>query len=954
MKNTKLFRVFVLMLALAACVCMLFAGCTETDEPDNSDTSSSQDGSTDTSVPDSGTGDSTDPGTGDSTIPSTGDSTIPSTGDSTGSGEKPDVPCSHMGGTATCTAQAVCENCGQAYGELAEHTMVAEETVAPTCETAGYTVYGCENCDATEERDQVEALGGECDWYFVGYSEEDRPMCGVKGGTELYVCGNCEATKEVAQEAMHDFSCKMNVVEGKEPTCTEAGYAWYECMSCSEGVERKIPAEHTYDSPTDVTNATCTTDGSLTWICTVCEDVYVETVPANGHNQKWEYDETTATCTEAGVEKYGCWNCDEIIEVEVEAYGHEWSVDESTLDLEMHAITRTCGICDATEQVSSYGMEADPIPMTVPGTFTVSATGEWTYYSFKQTAEGYLTFTFDTGDVNVNVKDANYAYDSQFFWGGETTFVAEIFADGTYVVAISTNSGDAIDISVTTEYEEADVPVAGEVADKAIVIEWMDTAYTVNGKLWYKFDTPISGTLTVEMLEGEATSIKYGVSADELAEYKDGFDVEENVTYYFLIESDADATFVINVEAEKGSMDNPYELVVGENTVEANVWYFLTVNAAGTYTFTVDPATATFAYGEHPYMVSMYGGESTYTVDANPMMMYYGGYFFQFNETLTITVSFKGASAEPDEPNDEIGELVDSLTVITTDTYTYDIDNYTFLATESGTYTFFVPAGLGLWSDSAIQNNPYGTPEVDYYGNATGAYVTVELGVDEEYKFWFAATTKDTWTIDVYFAAPAEDEIEYIDEFNGLFVDDNSNPSLGFAFADGILVVEDVTGFFNISGEYTYGYNAELGEFLLSTDAFTLNVSSGTLFLNGRVPLVEYVEPTFTEAVVGENSVNLVCENYRYNEVRFVFEATEAGTYVFDAAEGEENFVLIVEGEYGAEMVDVPFEVTLDAGEVYYFIVSTGANVMTTTEDTVEFVITFKSVVDDSQTNIIG
>ena len=106
----------------------------------------------------------------------------------------------------------------------------------------------------------------EHDYYFTGYSQEDRPACGVKGGTEIYTCILCGETKEEYQESPHDLSCPMYIIEGKEPTCTEAGYKWYECMSCSEGVERKVAPEHQYES-TAYTPATCTEDGSQTWTC---------------------------------------------------------------------------------------------------------------------------------------------------------------------------------------------------------------------------------------------------------------------------------------------------------------------------------------------------------------------------------------------------------------------------------------------------------------------------------------------------------------------------------------------------------------------------------------------------------------------------------------------------------------------------------------------------------------
>ena len=48
----------------------------------------------------------------------------------------------HSGGTATCTEQAICEICHEAYGALADHAygdLVAR--VAPTCEEDGHEAY---------------------------------------------------------------------------------------------------------------------------------------------------------------------------------------------------------------------------------------------------------------------------------------------------------------------------------------------------------------------------------------------------------------------------------------------------------------------------------------------------------------------------------------------------------------------------------------------------------------------------------------------------------------------------------------------------------------------------------------------------------------------------------------------------------------------------------------------
>lgn len=53
----------------------------------------------------------------------------------------------HTGGTATCTAKAVCETCDQPYGELGAHKLTKTEAKAATCTEAGYNEYWtCKTC----------------------------------------------------------------------------------------------------------------------------------------------------------------------------------------------------------------------------------------------------------------------------------------------------------------------------------------------------------------------------------------------------------------------------------------------------------------------------------------------------------------------------------------------------------------------------------------------------------------------------------------------------------------------------------------------------------------------------------------------------------------------------------------------------------------------------------------
>ncbi len=104
-----------------------------------------------------------------------------------------------------------------------------------------------------------------------------------------------------------------------------------------------------------------------------------------------------------------------------------------------------------------------------------------------------------------------------------------------------------------------------------------------------------------------------------------------------------------------------------------------------------------------------------------------------------LSLSWEGAAAdEPDEPT------ANEFTVTTTDTYGY-FDAYTFTADAAGTYTFTLPAGLGLITEDAYNN--WGTPVIDFYENAEGYTFSVALAAGEEYKYLVGALTKDDWTI---------------------------------------------------------------------------------------------------------------------------------------------------------------------------------------------------------------
>lgn len=133
-----------------------------------------------------------------------------------------------FGGTATCTAKAVCEACGGEYGEKDpnNHDLVQHAAKAPTCTEIGWDTYDrCIRCGYTT-RKELPAL-------------------------------NHDLVRHVAQA----------------PTCTEKGWAYETCSRCDHTTYTELPAlNHDYQAVTVA--PTCETDGYTIFTCSRCKDSY--------------------------------------------------------------------------------------------------------------------------------------------------------------------------------------------------------------------------------------------------------------------------------------------------------------------------------------------------------------------------------------------------------------------------------------------------------------------------------------------------------------------------------------------------------------------------------------------------------------------------------------------------------------------------------------------------------
>ena len=212
------------------------------------------------------------------------------------------------GGTATCTAKAVCEACGGEYGEKDSnnHDLVRHEAQAPTCTGIGWDAYDtCSRCNYTTYAEQP-ALNHDLEQHAA-----KAPTCTEKGWNAYETCSRCDYTTRKELPALNHA---LEQHEAQAPTCTEIGWDAYEtCSRCDHTTYAELPAlNHDYQAVT--VEPTCETDGYTVFTCSRCKDSYTaDPTDKLGHQfGAWSPNETgsqSADCLRQGCAHTGSTDC---------------------------------------------------------------------------------------------------------------------------------------------------------------------------------------------------------------------------------------------------------------------------------------------------------------------------------------------------------------------------------------------------------------------------------------------------------------------------------------------------------------------------------------------------------------------------------------------------------------------------------------------------------------------
>ena len=309
------------------------------------------------------------------------------------------------GGTATCSAKAVCVTCGAEYGEKDSnnHALEQHAAKAPTCTEIGWDAYDtCSRCDYTtyaelpalnHDLKQHAAKAATCtekgwDAYeacsrcnYTTYAEQPAlnhdleqhaakaPTCTEKGWNAYETCSRCDYTTYAELPALKHY---LVYYKAKDPTCTEPGWDAYEtCSRCDHTTYVERPALK-HDLRQRVIKApTCTQMGWAYETCSRCDYSATPLLPVLNHDLV-HHEAKAPTCTEIGWNAYKtCSRCDYTTYAELPALNHDLVQHEAkapTCTEKGWDAYETCSRCDHTTYAELPALNHDYQAVTVEPT----------------------------------------------------------------------------------------------------------------------------------------------------------------------------------------------------------------------------------------------------------------------------------------------------------------------------------------------------------------------------------------------------------------------------------------------------------------------------------------------------------------------------------------------------------------------------------------------------------
>ena len=395
------------------------------------------------------------------------------------------------GGKATCTAKAICEECGKAYGEMAAHTFTAKTVAAKylksaaTCTAKAVYYTSCADCGLSSKGTKNEAtfeygnaLGHKYgEWVSNGDGTHSRVCANDNKHIETKACHGGKATctakaicedcgKAYGEMAAHTFTAKSTVSRylKRAATCTEKSEYYVSCAGCglsSKGTASEVvftgsALGHSLTEWSVITEVTCTTNGTQERHCTRCDYKQTKTIVAKGHSYGlWNVTKKVGCITD-GEQSRECSVCGNketktIAATGVHSYG-SWKVAKAATCTTTGTKVRSCSECGAKETVIIQPTGHKYVESTVKPTYTEKG---YTLHKCSECGTSYKSsYTDKLVLASVSgVKLAGRAADAlRVSWDRNTSadgYIVEIYKDGAWARAGKITTDSTTDFKVT-------------------------------------------------------------------------------------------------------------------------------------------------------------------------------------------------------------------------------------------------------------------------------------------------------------------------------------------------------------------------------------------------------------------------------------------------------------------------------------------------------------------------
>ena len=487
------------------------------------------------------------------------------------------------GGTATCTEKAKCSDCGEEYGELAEHSFNTKDSGSQAfpadCTNPAKNYVQCDNCSAVSTTKTVEVGGALGHGMTNGFRYSSN-----NNGTHTKYCADCNTAIEgeinepcsggTANCAMQAICSTCNTAYGeKNPSVHYNGgnNGYYKdngdgthsfiCGHCSQPVEGKT--NETHDKNGQIYhNGNCLVPEAVQ--CSKCKAIVEYSTKPNVHPANPVYKDNGD-----GTHTYYYPCCD----AKIETKEHNYTT----------GTTEHICICGAVETFTLTVMD---MPAAYSGT---GATEKTFTVPYGTNILDYINKQIDLGNVDMSNQTVNDTIQiGVFAFDGTWT---NISAGWSVVKEDSIVSGDT-KIVVSVEYtgwrRASEDSTWGYENRGHKVVGW----YEIDGNWYYFFKTEESSySFRAEGFSRVPynTALGHAPNADDLAYYNANKDTSkytdaESAVYYFGRDGKLQRVtdIVVDGDTERYAVDGVVAWHVGLVEVYGEYYYFVgDVNGGG-------------------------------------------------------------------------------------------------------------------------------------------------------------------------------------------------------------------------------------------------------------------------------------------------------------------------------------------------------------------------------------